>query len=180
MSKQKKRWEKSRRFSGAILISVFLSILVGADRGWTVTASSTPASGPGNSVKTAQGVVPIHYAYHPNGKPDPFQPFVEKEISLKKRRTIKKVKPLSIFPLQRAGLGEFKLIGIAGNEQERTAMVTDVRGKFFPLVVGTMIGLNGGRVVRILEDRVIVEEKAAAGKGQYKTRCISLKLPRVD
>ena len=125
-------------------------------------------------------MVPLYYAYHPFGKPDPFEPFVEKEIRRKKLRTAKRVKPLSIFPLQRAGVGQFRLIGIAGNEQRRTAMVTDAGGKSFPLTVGTVIGLNGGRVVQILEDRVIVEEKTAAGKGKYKTRYISLKLPRVD
>jgi len=180
MNKQKKRWKKSLRFSGSILISVFLSILIGTDRGWTVSTSSSPAPGPGSILKNTQGVVPGYYAYHPFGKPDPFQPFLEKEISRKKLRTQKKVKPLSIFPLQRSGVGAFRLIGIAGNEQRRTAMVTDAGGKFFPLAVGSMIGLNGGRVVQILEDRVIVEEKTTAGKGKYKTRCISLKLQRVD
>ena len=39
------------------------------------------------------------------------------------------------------------------------AIVEDgVAKKYYPLFVGTYIGLNGGRVVSILPDRVIVEE----------------------
>jgi len=158
-----------------------LIVLFATGQGLAVSSSLVPAaSGTDRSGITAKQVTSIYYAYHPLGKADPFQPFVEKELNRKKLRTNHKAKPLSIFPLQRAGVGEFKLIGIAGNEQDRTAMVSDASGKFFPLAVGTVIGRNGGRVAQILEDRVIVEENATSGKGQYKTRRVPLKLQKVD
>jgi type IV pilus assembly protein PilP len=178
MNKRKRRSKKSLRYPGAFLVSVFFSLLVVAGQGWCASSSLAPAFSPGSSGK--KDLIPISYVYYPSGKPDPFQPFVEKDLSQKKLKAMQKVKPLSIFPLQRAGIGEFKLVGIAGNEQGRTAVVTNVRGNFFPLSVGTVIGLNGGKVTEILEDRVIVEERTAAGKGQYKTRRIPLKLQKVD
>lgn len=165
MNKRKKRPKRSLRFSGAILVCVLLGLVSGTIQGWAAPSFSVPLS---------------PYSYHPLGKPDPFQPFVEQELTRKKQRARKQDRPLSIFPLQRADIGNFKLIGIAGTDHGRMAMVTDVQGKFFPLVEGTVIGLHGGRVAQILEDRVIVEERTAAGKGQYKTRRISLKLRNVD
>lgn len=165
MNKQKKRPKRSRRFSGVILVCMFLIVLPSAGQGWTAPSSPLP---------------PLNYSYHALGKPDPFIPFVEKELSRKKVKNRKRTKPLSIFPLQRASVGQFKLIGIAGNEQGRTAMVTNAQGRSFPVFVGTVIGLHGGQVAQILEDRVIVEEKATSGKGRHKTRRISLKLQNVD
>ena len=41
-------------------------------------------------------------------------------------------------------------------------MVEDMTKKFYPLSIGTRIGINNGKVIEILSDRVIVEE--------YKTK----------
>ncbi|MEN6375236.1 MAG: pilus assembly protein PilP [Smithella sp.] len=109
------------------------------------------------------------YSYNPAGKPDPFQPFVEEEVAAKKKAEKKKAS--SIFPLQRIEVEQFKLVGIAGDPNRRVAMVEDVAKKFYPLSVGTCIGLNNGKVVEILPDRVIVEEYKAK-----KTKRIILKL----
>ena len=112
---------------------------------------------------------PPTYSYSPAGKTDPFLPFVEidlavkkekekkaKEEELKKRAAASK-RPIS--PLQQAEIGQFRLVGIAGDDQRRMAIVEDgVAKKFYPLFVGTYIGPNGGRIVSILPDRLIVEE----------------------
>jgi Tfp pilus assembly protein PilP len=51
-------------------------------------------------------------------------------------------------------------VGIAGDDKRRTAVVEDgTVKKFYPLFVGTVIGPNEGKVVEILPDRVIVEER---------------------
>lgn len=123
----------------------------------TQTASLTPAAVPTPA--------PPAYRYQAEGKADPFVPFMEldlavkkqKEEALKKRASLQKV-PVS--PLQQADIGRFHLVGIAGDELKRMAIVEDsVAKKYYPLLVGTNIGLNGGRVVSILPDRVIVEER---------------------
>jgi len=105
------------------------------------------------------------YAYNAAGKPDPFKPFMETDPTLKTKKEEDLGKKTSaqsgsISPLQRLDIGQFRLLGIAGDDNRRTAIVEDgVAKKYYPLFVGTYIGLNGGRVAAILPDRVIVEER---------------------
>lgn len=115
-------------------------------------------------VKPLPPAVPIAestYNYNPSGKPDPFRPFVETDLAAKKKEEKKDVS--SIYPLQRAEVDQFRLVGIAGDQSRRVAIIIeDMTKKHYPLVVGTHIGMNNGKVVEILPDRVIVEE--------YKTK----------
>ncbi len=94
---------------------------------------------------------------------DPFKPFMETVPTLQTKADMGKKKSApsaSISPLQRLELGQFRLLGIAGNENSRAAIVADgTTKKFYSLFVGTYIGLNGGRVAAILPDRVVVEER---------------------
>lgn len=96
------------------------------------------------------------YSYNPVGKPDPFQPFVDEEISAKKKEGKKNA--VSIYPLQRMEADQFRLVGITGNKNRRIAMVEDAAKKYYPLSVGTHIGVNNGKVIEILPDRVVIEE----------------------
>ena len=75
---------------------------------------------------------------------------------------------LSIYPLQRLALHQFKLVGIAGNSSSRTAMVQDPAGKFYPLFIGTQMGLNGAKVVEIRESSVILEELSLVTQKQVQ------------
>lgn len=115
----------------------------------------------------AAPAVPPDYRYSRAGRTDPFRPFVEMDLALKKQREeAEKKKAASagrpISPLQQAELGQFRLLGIAGDEKRRTAIVADgTKKRFYPLFVGTYIGLNEGRVAAILSDRVVVEERVA-------------------
>ncbi len=106
--------------------------------------------------QTADGI----YRYNPAGKPDPFLPFVE--IDKKKeapKKDVKKEQDFSIFPLQRVGTENFRVVGIAGDPARRVAIVEDSAKKFYPLFKGTHIGTKSGRVIEIMADRVIVEER---------------------
>ena len=122
------------------------------------------------------------YEYHAAGKPDPFKPFMETDPALKtkKEEDLRKKTPAqsrSISPLQRVELGQFRLVGTAGDQNRCVAIVEDgVAKKYYPLFVGTYIGLNGGRVAAILPDRVIVEEKAKkqAKKAQIRRMTVML------
>jgi Tfp pilus assembly protein PilP len=99
----------------------------------------------------------VSYSYNPVGKPDPFRPFMDAEVTSKKKDEKKDVS--SIFPLQRAEVDQFRLAGIAGDKSRRVAIVVeDATKKHYPLFVGTHIGIHRGKVVEILPDRVIVEE----------------------
>ena len=113
------------------------------------------------------------YKYNPIGKPDPFKPFIEQEVSPKKK-TASRALPIS--PLQREDIDKFRLVGISGDDHHRIAIVQDVKGKAYPIFPGTYIGQNGGRVVEILPDRIIIEEKNKAEDKQAKTKRLTMKL----
>jgi type IV pilus assembly protein PilP len=114
------------------------------------------------------------YKYNPIGKPDPFKPFIEQDQSPKKKTDSK---TLPISPLQREGISNFRLVGVSGDDHRRIAIVQDVKGKAYPIFLGTYIGQNGGRVVEILPDRIIIEEKTKANEDkQAKTNRLTMKL----
>jgi type IV pilus assembly protein PilP len=101
-----------------------------------------------------------NYSYNPMGKPDPFRPFIvvvtAKDIDVKKQ--ILKKAEASMFPLQRAETEKYRVVGIAGDKDHRVAIAEDAAKKFYPLLIGTHIGLYNGKVIEIMADRVIVEE----------------------
>jgi type IV pilus assembly protein PilP len=125
------------------------------------------SGGPGATPVPAEAPPPApNYQYNATGKTDPFKPFIEMDPALKKRmeeeeqkkRAVLKARPIS--PLQQAEIGQFRLLGIAGDENRRVAIVEDgVAKKYYPLFVGTYIGPNEGRVSAILPDRLVVEER---------------------
>jgi type IV pilus assembly protein PilP len=129
--------------------------------GGSAVAKPAPAAVPA----AAPAVVPA-YVFRAADKSDPFKPFMETNPALKKKQEEELSKQLAkksgfVSPLQKADIGQFRLVGIAGDENRRTAVVEDgVAKKFYPLFIGTYIGLNAGRVAEILPDRVIVEEPA--------------------
>lgn len=140
-------------------------------------ASSVPSAQPQHSAaSTAVNVTPVAttsaaapaslpalnpaapYSYNPLGKPDPFRPFVVIEKPKPKAAADVKKAPESIFPLQRAETNNYTVVGIIGSEDHRMAIAQDSGKKFYPLLIGTRIGLRNGKVVEILADRVIVQE----------------------
>jgi Tfp pilus assembly protein PilP len=126
------------------------------------------------------------YEYNATGKPDPFKPFMETDPALKtkKEEDLRKKTSApsgSFSPLQRVDIGQFRLVGIAGDQNRCVAIVEDgVAKKYYPLFVGTYIGLNGGRVAAILSDRVIVEEKAEKQAKKAKIRRMTVMLHKEE
>lgn len=151
---------------------------------------AAPAAGPGRPgatpVPAAAPPAAAAYQYNAAGKPDPFKPFIETDLALKKKmeeeqkkRAALQERPIS--PLQQADIVQFRLVGIAGNRNRRTAIVEDgVAKKYYPLFVGTYIGLNGGRVAAILPDRVIVEEKAEKQAKKAQIRRVTVMLHKEE
>jgi type IV pilus assembly protein PilP len=119
-----------------------------------------------------------HFRYSPTGKADPFRPFLERDEIARKKAV--KPKPVPLSPLQRAGIEQFRLVGIAGSASRRIAVVEDAAGKFYTVKAGTVIGQNGGRVAEIHEDRVIIEQKLSDQKKQTKVNRVVIKLRKED
>ena len=173
-------------FVRILLFLAFLFAGPGALQSWAI--GPVKASGQAKPAIAAKAVVsdkavvsakameaaPELYRYNPAQKPDPFRPFIETEIA-KKKLEVKK-KSSAISPLQSADIAEFKLVGIGGDENHRTAIVEQGKGKFYPLAVGSMIGQNNGRVAEILSDSVIVEEPLGTGLRKSKVKRLVIKL----
>lgn len=189
MIREKRRMGKSK-FT-ACGMAVALAVLTSPWGSWgadvptkapAVIPAKTPAGIPPKGSVPANAPAktsPLEsYTYNPVGKPDPFLPFIEKDLIVKKKAG--KSSRASIFPLQNAGVDQFKLVGIAGNERRWTAVVEDERGKFYTLNEGTYIGQNNGRVKSILADRVIVEEKISLESGGTRINRITIKLHKED
>lgn len=101
------------------------------------------------------------YSYNPAGKPDPFKPFIDLQVMSSTKVQAQAQGPVkveSIFPLQRENAQSYNLVGVIGDETRRVAMVEDSAKKFYPIFVGTHIGLNNGKVTEILADRLMVQE----------------------
>jgi len=166
--------------AGGILL-LLLAGPHGAIDSWAAEAKAVPpkAAGAAAAGTGAQAAPPPAkgvygpYSYQAAGKPDPFRPFIETDPALLKKRQEEQSKKASpqgrpFSPLQQEDLWSFRLVGIAGDQDNAAAIVENKNKKFYPLFVGTYIGLNGGRVASIQPDRVIVEEPsdAPAKKGQ--------------
>jgi len=108
------------------------------------------------------------YRYNPEGKPDPFTPFVE--IVEEHKETV------LLPPLERFALGEFRLTGIVWTRNKKIAIVETPEGKRYILHRGTHIGINGGKVIEIRPDSVIVLENIKDFSGHTKGERIILAL----
>ncbi len=119
------------------------------------------------------GTDPGAYRYDPEGKSDPFKPFIE--IVAGKKEVVEAV-PLP--PLQRFAVGEFRLTGIVWTAGKKIAIVKTPEGKRYTLRRGTPLGVNGGRVVKILPDSVVVVEKIKDFSGEVHTERVILALKK--
>jgi len=145
-------------------------------------ASAIPAAAPATVQPGEAAVEMPDYRYDPKGKTDPFKPFVRLELPTPAKKGPEKKKYTGhLTPLQRVPLDKVRVTGIAGSPEKRVAMVEDGAGKGYIVYLGTLIGDNGGRVIQILPDRVIVEEKAGEGtKGKEKSHRVALKLHKEE
>jgi type IV pilus assembly protein PilP len=115
------------------------------------------------------------YTYSPKGKLDPFMPWYEGESPILKQEVRKRL-PLS--PLEKVDLSQLKLVGIILSASSNKALVEDATGKGYVLAKGTYIGLDHGKVAKILRDRVIVEEPIQYGMSESTVRRKELKLQK--
>jgi type IV pilus assembly protein PilP len=178
---KKKLMKKNKTAACMTKIILALIIMMWAANSTAADTKAADTKGPDTQVaetKVANLKAVPEYRYNPIGKPDPFKPFIDLEIDLKKKMELPKALPIS--PLQRVGVDQFRVVGIAGDEHSKIAMVQDFKGKFYPIFLGTYIGLNSGRVVQILADRVIVEEKIKLEAKKTKTTRITMKLHKEE
>jgi type IV pilus assembly protein PilP len=113
------------------------------------------------------------YSYSPAGKPDPFKPFLQLTPYREPRSA-----PLT--PLQKYETSQLKLVAVLFTPEGNIGLVEDATGKGYFVKKGTLVGKNDGKVTKILNDRVIVEEIFLDVLGQKKVNEIALLLQKAE
>jgi type IV pilus assembly protein PilP len=190
MERTRKRLKRNKLLARSLALVFLLAGFV------TAAPAATPPAAKPAEVKPAvqqeakqearQEAPPLEmpdYRYDPKGKIDPFKPFVRLELPTPSKKGPEKKKFMgNLTPLQRVALDKVRVTGIAGSSSKRVAMVEDGGGggKGYLVYLGTLIGENGGKVIQILPDRVIVEEKLGESKGKEKSHRVALKLHKEE
>ncbi|HOD98291.1 MAG TPA: pilus assembly protein PilP [Syntrophales bacterium] len=164
---------------------IFSAGPAGAQTGGATASPPRGAAYPPDARPPVAAESSLIFRYDPKGKPDPFKPFLEAELALRKLKELEKrrlQKKLPLSPLQRAPIDQFRLVGVGGVPKSRTALVQDQAGKYYTLNIGVPIGTKNGRVVKILADRVIIDEPVAGvdKKGKRGVKQIEMKLFRIN
>jgi type IV pilus assembly protein PilP len=107
-------------------------------------------------------------SYDPKGKTDPFEPLFKQETAAQEKRKRTRTGPLT--PLERVDLSQLKLVGVILASGGNTALIQEASGKGFVIKNGTKIGINSGKVIQILKDRIIVEEEVEDIYGNLKVQ----------
>ncbi|MBI5025576.1 MAG: pilus assembly protein PilP [Nitrospirae bacterium] len=112
------------------------------------------------------------YVYESKGRRDPFVPLIE----VKKG----KEKKLRGTGLESYDIADFKLIATAWDKNQYYALLLAPDKKAYTVRVGTTLGLHMGKVKKISQDRVTIQETAKNYKGELKPREIILKLRKEE
>jgi type IV pilus assembly protein PilP len=134
----------------------------------------TPSEEKATVAKSSSQERPI---YNPKGKIDPFEPlFKEKPVVAVAKKKHKKRVPRT--PLEKIDLSQLKLVGIILASSGNRALVEESNGKGYVIKNGTYVGTNGGKVVKIEKDKVIVAEEYEDVLGNVTPRNKELRLPK--
>jgi type IV pilus assembly protein PilP len=109
----------------------------------------------------------VKYVYNPQGKPDPFQPFIASGPEVEGRE-----------PLEKYDLAQLRLTGIIWG-MNSMAMVEDPEGRGYVVKVGTSMGKNMGKVIEIQPTKlVILEQYVDPVRGSVIRNTVYLELPK--
>jgi Tfp pilus assembly protein PilP len=113
------------------------------------------------------------YTYIPGERRDPFQ-------SLVQRGEEPGGVDDELSPLQRVDVNVLKVVGIVKNPEGNMALVQTPDGRGYFLRSGLSVGKNKGVVEKILEDKVVVQEKKADFLGQIQVSEVVLELNKKE
>jgi Tfp pilus assembly protein PilP len=124
--------------------------------------------------RTGKAVPP---PYSSRGKIDPFQPIFSNE-PIRRAPTVYQTDCVSNPSLERLDMSQLKLTGIVMTERQPIALVQEADAKGHVITENMCFGRHGGKVERILNDRIIVREEMQDTTGQLQFKKIELKLKR--
>ena len=136
---------------------------------WLAVAALLTAALPARAA-TDEPAAAAAWRYDPVGKRDPFRP-----VWLTTQKPSRE--KIALTPLQSYEISQLRLVGLIVDLEPPRALVEDASGLGFILVPGTPIGPHDGRVARIGEGQVVVEEWRTDVIGQRRRTEIVLELP---
>jgi len=110
---------------------------------------------------------------------DPFKPFMQKQaptqavVSKTAKSRVRDPLPIQSFETEK-----FKVSGIVTGLKENSALVIDPNGKGYVVKEGMLIGNNDGRVKRVSNSTVEIEESFRDDNGRVRKRLVKLTLLR--
>jgi len=114
--------------------------------------------------------------YSSEGKADPFAPFIKTKAERERDREKSINRRIPRTPLEKVDISQVKLTAIIQSPTGNFGLVEESTGKGYVVTAGTYIGVNGGKIKQILNDRLIVEEEAENVFGKITIREIEVKL----
>jgi Tfp pilus assembly protein PilP len=176
--------KRNKKSNGLLILSILFFFLITGCSGGTSPPGVTQKVKPSSAAKQKADPVKVaekkdpekkeeEYTYNPAGKADPFRPFIQ-------LTTVRGVSKVPLTPLQKYDTSSLKLVAIIAAPEGSVALVEDSAGKGYFLKKGTLVGKNDGKVMKILKDRVIIEETYQDIFGQTKTSEVSLILHRPE
>ena len=119
-------------------------------------------------------------SYEAKSSLDPFMPLIQEKPATPSG-TRESDRPRRILtPLEKMSLSQLKLVAVVMGENLKIAMVEEATGKGYEVRIGTYMGKNGGQVVDIQPDRIIVREMVSDFKGTMTERFQEIKLHKAD
>ncbi|HKL00713.1 MAG TPA: pilus assembly protein PilP, partial [Desulfotignum sp.] len=112
---------------------------------------------------------------------DPFKPLIQEKKEIPVPEIEKPEKPQRILtPLEKMELGQIKLVAVVIMDDRKIAMVEEATGKGYEVDIGTYMGKNGGQVVDITFDTVVVKEMVTDYKGNQTERIREINMQKND
>ena len=93
--------------------------------------------------------------YRPEGKRDPFKPF----IKIVEQKEVKPQVSNLLPPVKRYALDQYRLVGILWSGQQPKALIVDPEKNTYVLGLGDELGNSQGRIVEVRGNGILVEER---------------------
>lgn len=110
---------------------------------------------------------------------DPFTRY-NRPKTKKKVQQIDEVPHRILTPLEELNITQLKLVATLNKDSGSLAMVQESSGKGYLVSIGTYIGQNSGQVVKIEQDKLVIQELVKDSWGNVVERLQEMKFNKLD
>jgi type IV pilus assembly protein PilP len=125
-------------------------------------------------------VLQADYRYDARGRRDPFDSLVKVKPLVAELRRVRIDPDRPRGPLEHFDIAALKLVGILWGNLGRRALIRAPDDKGYFVTVGMYMGQNGGQVIGVEDDRLILEEKYEDAEGNIVGKTLTLPLRRKE